>query len=146
MFLAHLGSHGRRPRRPLTGVVLSRWEHLSAGARCSIFGSYANRSVPCGPVCRERSRTRHRPGGFHPFCNPIPAVKRLFGPAGTHGFGEFCSTVCDIAQSNQRCILRSDSDHQNRRIRDREDQRVPRQAKAKRQDGDLADNDGIIWM
>src|SRR5580700_6672351 len=50
----------------------------------------------------------------------------------------------EIPQPGERPILRADADYQDREIRHREDQSIPRQAKAEWQGSDLADDDEIV--
>src|SRR5271156_5670658 len=54
------------------------------------------------------------------------------------------SMAGDIPHPRQCPILRADANPQDREVGDREDQCIPRQAKAERQDSDLADDDKII--
>jgi hypothetical protein len=118
--LAHLGSHGRRGRRRLSGVVLSRRDHLSArdipysayvNHMTARFQAVAGGAIEAGAINFTDERESEK-GGVLSSAPVIAGAEQIStravgygeGPYGHGGYGGPPQVVIDIDTSTMRYV------------------------------------------
>ena len=77
---------------------------------------------------------------------PTHIMAKPIGVETNAGLDEARSSVADMSRPGQRRTLVANPNGQQDRIRDRGDERQPREAEAERQNSDLSDNDKVVWV